>query len=65
MLFYTEEELRKMEKVSAGDKFLHSACNQLHELKAATKDGQDDESILWFECQGKTKIAAVDRKWIW
>ncbi len=59
-------ELNDKREVQAGDSFLHDACGQLHELKAAKNmDGTEDDSMLYFNCGEKTYLGAIDNKWLW
>lgn len=64
MFSISEEELRDKPEVNKGDVFLHKECGQLHELRAAGEN-EDDDTILWFKCGDKTILGALNRKWLW
>lgn len=66
MKSWSHEELQKMPQVFKGDTFYHARCKQTHELIAAKNmDGTDDDTLLYYICEGGTYLAAVHNCWIW
>ena len=59
MLSFGRNELGNNRRVKSGDTVKHS-CGEEHVLMPALSNGEPDENLLWFTCEGKTFIAAVN-----
>ena len=57
---YGNDTLGKQPRVADGDRFICPDCNEQHALEAARDaNGQKTDLLLFYRCQGKSKLGGV------